>query len=86
MAVDAFAWFDHRRRMVTLAVEPVGKLQDVLGAEFDTVATPLASIVDDVDLPPGDLDFLGVERDSLKCHDACLLEDELARTRARTQT
>jgi hypothetical protein len=73
MAVDALAGFGDHRRVVPLAVETVGKLEDVLGAELDAVAATLAPVVDNVHHSSGDLDILGIERDSPKCHVACLL-------------
>jgi hypothetical protein len=47
-------------------------LQDIFGAEFDAIAAAFAAVVDDVYLALGDLDFLGVEGNSPKCHVACL--------------
>lgn len=72
VAVDALAGFGDHRRVIALAVELVGKLEDVFGAERDAVAAAFAPVVDDAHRAPGDLDLLGVKRCSPKCHVACL--------------
>jgi hypothetical protein len=72
MAVDAFVELGHNRWMVAFAVEFVGELKNVFGAEFDAVATPFASIVDDADHPFDNLYLLRIQRYSPKCHIAYL--------------
>jgi len=68
VTIDAFALLGDHRRVVALAVEFVGKLEDILGTEFDAVAAAFTPVVDDAHRAPRDLDLLGIKRDSPKRH------------------
>jgi hypothetical protein len=57
MAVDASVRLEEFGRVVALFVEALGKGQNVPGTEFDTVATSLAPVFDDMDNSFGNLDY-----------------------------
>lgn len=72
MTVDTLLRLRDHRWMVPLAIEMPAELQNVPGAELDTVAAPFAAIFNDGDHPPGDLNLLGIKGYSPKCHSLCL--------------
>jgi hypothetical protein len=58
MAIDTiFRLFD-LGRMIALFIELGGKLKDSFGAELYAIAASLASILEDVNFSPGNLDFI----------------------------
>jgi hypothetical protein len=76
MAVDTFPLLGNHRWMIAFAVEFIGKLEDVLGAEFDAIAAAFAPIIDDAHRSPSDLYLLGIKRYSPKSHVTCLYCDK----------
>jgi hypothetical protein len=68
MTVDTLVGLGHYRRVVAFAVEFIGELEDVLGAEFDAVPASFAPVVDDADHPPDNLYLLRIQRYSPKSH------------------
>jgi hypothetical protein len=60
VAVDTFPFFDHNWGMISLGIELGGQLQHIPGAVLHTKPTPLAPILDDMDFPPGNPDFVKV--------------------------
>jgi len=58
MAIDAVIRFFDLRGVVALLIKSDGKLQDLLGAVLNTISTPLASILDDVNHSPRDLNLI----------------------------
>ena len=50
--------FNHKRRMIPLAVEGLGHLQNPARAKFHTKGAALASLLDDVDFASGRRLFL----------------------------
>jgi hypothetical protein len=61
VAIDAPLGLQHFGRVVPFFIETGGKGQDVLGAELDTIAAPLAPIFDDVNHTLGNLNGLGIQ-------------------------
>jgi hypothetical protein len=49
------------RRMIALGVELLCHLQNILGTILHAEPAPLAAILDDVNLPPRDLDLIAVQ-------------------------
>lgn len=62
MTVQTLAGFDDHRRMVAFFVEFLGKTQHFPGAEFNAVTAALAAIVDDMNLPPDNIDIARIQR------------------------
>ena len=60
VTVNTVIWLFDRRRVISLAIEFSSKLKDILGAEFYTVTTPFASILQDMDNAFGDLNVICV--------------------------
>jgi len=54
--------------VVTFLIKFCVKFKYILGAEFDTIPTPLATVFQDMDLATGYLDFSKIKWNSPKCH------------------
>jgi hypothetical protein len=68
MAVDAIIRFHGFRGMVALFVETAGKGQDAPGTEFDAVAAPLATVIDDTNRSFCNINDFGVKRNTPEFH------------------
>jgi hypothetical protein len=62
VAVDAIVRFLDGRRVISLTVEAVGKLQNIPGAISNTIAAPLATLLDNVNDPPRNQDLIRIQR------------------------
>jgi hypothetical protein len=64
MTVDALGPVPHLGEMVTLGIKGFGHLQHLARAEFDTIFTALAPLLDDHDLAPARRDRFKVKGNS----------------------
>jgi hypothetical protein len=58
VTIDAVFRYDYFRRMVAFTVEALGKHQHVLGTVLDAESTPFTTLLEDVNLSTGNVDFI----------------------------
>lgn len=62
MAVDTIVRLFHTGRMIAFTVELLGKFQHIPGAEFNTIPTPFAAVLQNMNDSGGNLDILCIKR------------------------
>jgi hypothetical protein len=68
MAIDTSIRVQDLGRVVSLFVELLGENQDIAGTKFDTITASLASLNEDVNDAPGDIDHFRIQRFTPKFH------------------
>jgi hypothetical protein len=68
VTVDTQIGLLYRRRVVSFRVEPLGELENISWAIFDTVAAPFASVFYDIDHPFGNHDLFGIQGNAPEFH------------------
>ena len=69
MTVDTAVWYLYGGRVITFLIKLGGELKDVSWTIFNTVATSLAAVFQDIDHPSGNLDVIRIEWNSPVRHD-----------------